>query len=489
MKYVWFFLMTFSCQFLCSVLNAQSDFYGVSSPVSFAITREELPISKLQASIFIKNYVEKNIAEWQKKSEFEKTIDYQKRVSEQTRNLKAQELTNTAVKEYKMEYAKTVKWSEFELSQYDADNETYLIKSKQFGDFALPVPISEAQALKKSWETVRFQNSDFLIDGNAVSLAKVTILNPSNQKNYLYDSKRSTTYAANNITYNFDPIVVDFSSDNVSANNTKIETKSTTVGKDQVDINIPVSSKENTKSFALVIGNENYRNEIKVPFARNDATVFADYCKKTLGIPAKNLRLLIDGTYGQMLGEIKWIGDVIAAYKGEAKVIVFYAGHGMPGESDKNAFLLPTDGNSNITQSAVKLDDLYAGLSANPSQSVSVFLDACFSGAAREGSLTDGRGVKIMPKENVLSGNMVVFSATSADETALPIVENGHGLFTYFLLKKLQESQGNVTLQELSSYVTDNVKKQSVVVNNKAQNPKVNPSPALQNTWQNIKLK
>jgi hypothetical protein len=475
--------------FFRNVTNAQAKFFGTSKPIAVAELQGCVSIDNISPTAYIKKYVVESIAEWQKKGEFEKTADYKLRVTEQSRITKIQDFTNEAVIKFKNEYAKTIDWSEFKLSEYDADNETFLIKSSQYGDFALTVPISEAQSLKQNWSSANFLSTDFFIIGNNLKLAKVKIVNTSIGKEYLYDSKNSTTYSANNITYNFAPINVEVPTDKIIVNNTKLENKNSSFGKDPIDINIPIDKKSSSNTFALVVGNENYRNEINVPFASNDAAVFAEYCKKTLGIPSNNLKLLIDGTYGQMLSELRWIEDVIKAYNGEAQVYVYYAGHGMPGESDKNAYLLPTDGNSSITRTAIKLDELYSGLSASPSKSVTVFLDACFSGAAREGSLTKGRGVKIVPRENELTGNLVVFSATSADETALPYNDKGHGLFTYYLLKKLQDSQGNVTLYDLSSYVIDNVKRESIVVNNKAQNPKVNSSSSLQSTWQNLKLK
>ena len=63
---------------------------------------------------------------------------------------------------------------------------------------------------------------------------------------------------------------------------------------------------------------------------------------------------------------------------------------------------------------------------------------------------------------------MVVFSATQNDETAMPYRNKNHGLFTYYLLKKLQDSKGTTTVGELSDYVTDRVRKASVEVNGKA---------------------
>jgi hypothetical protein len=83
---------------------------------------------------------------------------------------------------------------------------------------------------------------------------------------------------------------------------------------------------------------------------------------------------------------------------------------------------------------------------------------------------------------------MIVFTAATNDETAYPYREKGHGMFTYFLLKKLQESKGNVTLGELGDYIATNVKRQSIVVNNKSQTPTVIPSPALSGGWENRKL-
>ena len=84
---------------------------------------------------------------------------------------------------------------------------------------------------------------------------------------------------------------------------------------------------------------------------------------------------------------------------------------------------------------------------------------------------------------------MVVFSAASGDETAYPYIEKEHGLFTYYFLKKLQESKGNVTLGELSDYISDQVGKKSIIINRKSQTPTVLPSSAVSSGWRNWKLK
>ena len=118
-----------------------------------------------------------------------------------------------------------------------------------------------------------------------------------------------------------------------------------------------------------------------------------------------------------------------------------------------------------------------------------MLLDACFSGANRDGEmLASARGVAIKAKQNVPQGNLVVLSAAQGDETAYPYKEKGHGMFTYFLLKKLKDTKGDVAFGELADYVTSEVMKQSVVVNGKIQTPLVSPSNEVKD-WKEWKFK
>ena len=123
-------------------------------------------------------------------------------------------------------------------------------------------------------------------------------------------------------------------------------------------------------------------------------------------------------------------------------------------------------------------------------KAVTVFMDACFSGSKREaGMLASARGVARKAKSGVPQGNMVVFSAAQGDETAYPNREQQHGLFTYYLLKKLQETQGDIALKDLGEYIIKQVSQQSLLINEKKQTPCVTPSASLGSEWQNWKLK
>ena len=257
-----------------------------------------------------------------------------------------------------------------------------------------------------------------------------------------------------------------------------------------VDIDIPIVKEKQKNTFALIIANENYQEVAKVPNALNDGKIFAEYCSKTLGLPQNNIKLVADATFNNIRRQLNWLKQVMEAYQGEASVIVYYAGHGIPDESNGSSHLLPVDGIGNDASTGYSLEHLYSELSSKPAKSVLVLLDACFSGAMRDGGmLASARGVAIKAKQNAPKGNLVVLSAAHGDETAYPYTEKGHGLFTYYLLKKIQETKGNVTFGKLAEYVTSEVKKQSIVSNGKMQTPTVIPSQALMNSWQNMKLK
>lgn len=257
-----------------------------------------------------------------------------------------------------------------------------------------------------------------------------------------------------------------------------------------VDFDIPIADNVSNHTFAVIISNEKYQMEKSVQYAENDGKAFTEYCKKTLGLPEKNVRFITNATLNNIKHEIKWLQDVIAVYKGEAKAIFYYAGHGIPDEQNKSAYLLPIDGYGSDVTTGYALEDLYKALGSLPSQSVTVFLDACFSGTKRDGEmLASARGVAIKVKQATPVGNIVVFSAAQGDETAYPYKEEEHGLFTYYLLKKLQETKGNVTLGELSDYIKTQVERQSIVINGKLQSPSIVSTATIANSWKKWTLK
>jgi hypothetical protein len=81
---------------------------------------------------------------------------------------------------------------------------------------------------------------------------------------------------------------------------------------------------------------------------------------------------------------------------------------------------------------------------------------------------------------------VIVFTAASDDETALSYQEKRHGMFTYFLLDKLKQTKGKVTYGDLFTAISSQVKKNSILENEKLQTPSVNVSASMKEKWQNL---
>lgn len=251
-----------------------------------------------------------------------------------------------------------------------------------------------------------------------------------------------------------------------------------------VDIEIPGTTNTKDKTFVLVIANEVYHDVASVPNAINDGQIFSEYCKKTLGIPSENIHLIKNATLNNIKRELNLMEQIAEAYSGEANFIVYYAGHGIPDESSASSYILPVDGYTSDLSTCLSLSDFYTRLAKYPSNKILVFMDACFSGSLRgEGMLQAARGVVLKAKQAKPTGKMVVFSAAQGDETAYPLEKEKHGLFTYWLLKNIKDSKGNISLGDLANNLINSVGKQSLVINGKKQTPSIQTSLEVKDDW------
>jgi uncharacterized caspase-like protein len=254
-----------------------------------------------------------------------------------------------------------------------------------------------------------------------------------------------------------------------------------------VDKNIPEVRYKNPNRMALIIGNEDYSNtvnsEINVSFAKNDAEVFRKYAVNVLGVKEENVHLLLDATAGQMRREIDLVTAILKKLGNKGELIFYYAGHGFPDEVTKTPLLIPVDVDATNLESAIKLVDVYKKFGETNASRITVFLDACFSGGGRNQGLLAARAVSVKPKKETLAGNMVVFSASSGQQVSMAYKEKQHGMFTYFLLYKLQQTKGNVSYGEMADYLRQEVGLTSLKVNGKPQDPEVNVSNNVYNKW------
>ena len=430
-------------------------------------------------SYFAFDMVNSRMADWQKKKDYETAEQWRERVTSENREKKLNEVIANVRKNFIAAY--TTNSLKGTLGVYDTDYGTYPVSIDGLGRIYAKVPAEDADLFKGYWNQIQLVPQYGVIDDQLALLSCEFKLGDK-----VYQSASSySNDGSNEFLANLPPLEFDLKGGSAAKKaNSQLE-----VVDNALDINIPETNEENKKTFAVIIGNENYERVTKVQYALNDAKVFASYCRKTLGLPKDNIRIYRDATYGTMLSALDDIKSIASAFEGDLNVIFYYAGHGVPSESDKTAYLLPVDASGQHTEVCLSTKRLYDTLDGLHAKRVLVFMDACFSGAQRgDGMLASARGVALKVKQDAPKGNMVVFSAATGDETAYPYKEKGHGLFTYYLLKKLQDTKGDVTLGELSDYVNKEVRRQSVVINHKSQSPTVVPAAGMSD-WTSIKLK
>ena len=446
----------------------------------------------------IKNAVQAEFENWLKKDEFEKNSDYLTRVSTENQNEKVNEISSRLVDELRHGFAtSSLKMRDWLIEgDYDSENESFVlanINSNQKIILNVPIEIAkkfkvnffDSKKSKANWSEgvyIRLINVDLV--NNELLFTKLKFLLDDEELNFDYNNQYYYSENKNLKNYDFDLVDIDFN----KYTDIKIISKVNLL--ENISTNIKIKHK-----YAIVIGNQDYKSfqknlkhEQNVPFAANDASLFKEYALKTLGVEEDNLYYLENATSGQMNQTIDLVTKIVGKLGNKAELIFYYAGHGFPDELTKEPYLIPVDVSTSYLNNAISLDNLYDKFSKTGAKRVLAFVDACFSGGAREKSLLVSRGVKINPKMTNISNNLVVFSASSETQSALPYYEQGHGMFTFYLLNKLKQSSGKISLGELYDYISEEVSLNSLKINQTEQEPNVIFSPTIENKWRDWQL-
>ena len=222
--------------------------------------------------------------------------------------------------------------------------------------------------------------------------------------------------------------------------------------------------------IAIIIGNANYKKMGKdipnVNPAYADAEGIKQYFMKAKGIKEGNIIYLKDATGSQLLGvfgnEKSHKGKLFNYIKpNKSNVYIYYAGHGAPGE-EGDAYLVPTDTDSQTIEfTGYPLSTLYSNLVKLPAKSMTVILEACFSGGSQSGSLiSKASPIIIQPKKTMIPANVKVIAAGSERQMASWEEDSSHSLFTKYFLKAMSgegdsNKDGKVSDTELKEYLSD----------------------------------
>lgn len=256
----------------------------------------------------------------------------------------------------------------------------------------------------------------------------------------------------------------------------------------RVDNQIPETKMDRPSDIAVVIGNKKYKHTDipDVKYAARDAQVVKKYLIRTLGFREKNVIYVenasasamarIFGTESSPDGQLyDWVKS------NQSDVFVYYSGHGAPSPESGDAYFIPTDINpSYLSQNGYPVNQLYENLAHLPASSVTVVLEACFSGVSEAGAVIPEISPAVLSVENPIMRleNGLAFTAGAADQVSTWYSEKKHGLFTYYFLKGLRGAANSnddraITARELEVYLAEEVPYRARRLHSREQTPQV----------------
>ncbi|MCX7821406.1 MAG: caspase family protein [Brevinematales bacterium] len=194
------------------------------------------------------------------------------------------------------------------------------------------------------------------------------------------------------------------------------------------------------RKYATIYGIEDYANVNDLKYCVEDAVSLESFLRNN----GFTVRMKTNNT-ATKLNISNDIVETIASLKPEDTYVFYFSGHGM--RSNLLSYIVPYDANVGDINSFICETELFNWLKNSRSEKVLLIFDKCFSGAY------------------IAYRRFFVMTASMDGEESIEDSDLKHGLFTYYLLKGLDDKRadinldGFVTFSELyyytRSYVTN----------------------------------
>ena len=252
----------------------------------------------------------------------------------------------------------------------------------------------------------------------------------------------------------------------------------------------PKTGLVNPDAVAVVIGNRAYsRSEVPpVDYAVRDAEAMRQFLVASFGFREENIIFERNASYSTMqriFGSERDFKGQLYNFMDPAKpsdVFVFYSGHGAPDPGSGTAYLVPSDADpQSIGLTGFPVKQIYNNLAQLPASSITVVMDACFSGLTDRGSLLRGISPLTLRVENpvLAAANSVVLTASRSTEVSGWYDQEQHGLFTYTFLDQVKKTFANgvpdsvPSAKFLADQVTPEVVRMSRRIRQREQTPQL----------------
>src|SRR5258705_3237222 len=241
------------------------------------------------------------------------------------------------------------------------------------------------------------------------------------------------------------------------------------------------------RTFAMIMGISTYKFIRPLSFADSDAELFRDFLKSDGGgkLPDSNIYFL---KYEEakaanfLVKGMSWLRN--RNLRAGDRLYIYLAGHGDAINQDEYFYLTydcnpAGDKNNYLITGTIQLYNLKVRIAEASRKGVEVIfiMDACRTNELPGG----GEGQQqLQAAISEKQAGEIIMLATGAGQESLedPLIGNGHGLFTYYLvdgLSGLADTEGShdnlVTLDELEKYIANTVPNYAQQKYNRKQNP------------------
>ncbi len=212
----------------------------------------------------------------------------------------------------------------------------------------------------------------------------------------------------------------------------------------------------------LVIGINDYTNLPPLIYSVNDAqSIYQTLIER--GFPQNHVHRLINERATQK-AIVAALQDLASHSQPNDRVFIFFADHGLTHETEygEEGFLMPVDSQQEaVIETGISMKTLQSLLKKIPAKHVLVAADSCYSGYAVSRGITVKQNI-----DNALlaayTQNPVVQVLTAGQKNQQVAEEQGHGIFTKYLLEGIQgqgdiDGNGLLTALELGQWVQSQV--------------------------------
>lgn len=205
------------------------------------------------------------------------------------------------------------------------------------------------------------------------------------------------------------------------------------------------------KSYALIVGINDYHNIDQLKTASNDATTVAQVLRDNYGFDT----MVITDAAATRTKIMKELNSLKNQVNPEDRLLIYYAGHGYNDNETETSYWLPVESEKNDPTNWINAKDVTDQLKRSKAKQVLIVADSCYSGTisrAIDPSLT-GRGTRDTYIYKMMEKPSRVLISSGGNEPVSDAGGKGHSIFAQVFIDALQNPKEQIfTAEELLTH-------------------------------------